>query len=214
MRSDCSPPSRDGAFSPPAITQLLRDAAKGGEPARQVLPMVYDELRRLAAARLRDESPGHTLSATALVHEAYVRLLGADGDELNWDSRGHFFAAAAQAMRRILIDHARARDAAKRRPAEGGARRALSLSRMTADAVTLSLEEDPAALLDLDAALDALHSQDPTKAQLVALRFFAGLSLDQAARAMGVSPATADRHWAYARAWLFDRLADEHKNPG
>jgi RNA polymerase sigma factor (TIGR02999 family) len=183
-----------------AILQAIREGDL--HASEQLLPVVYQELRRLAAHRLAQEAPGHTLEPTALVHEAYMRLVEAEaGGEPGWDSRGHFFAAAAEAMRRILIEHARARAAAKR----GGQRRRLAL-----DEATLAAEHYPEDLLDLDSALGRLAEEEPAKAQLVKLRFFGGLTLEQAALAMGISPATADRHWAYARAWLLAELSRPH----
>ncbi|MHC5023450.1 MAG: sigma-70 family RNA polymerase sigma factor [Planctomycetota bacterium] len=182
------------------VTRILTAIDKGDtEAAESLLPLVYDELRKLAAQRMAKEAAGHTLQATALVHEAYLRLVG---PELNlnsgWEGRGHFFAAAAEAMRRILIDHARAKGAVKR----GGSRRKLPL-----EASQLTLGRVPAELLDLDESLGRLAEEDPVKAELVKLRFFAGLTLDEAAKILGISPATADRHWAYARAWLYDDIS-------
>ncbi len=175
--------------------------AGDAQAAAQLLPLVYGELRKLADARLARESPGQTLQPTALVHEAYLRLLGPGGvDSARWDSQSQFFAAAAECMRRILIDRARARNSEKR----GGGNKASSVS---LDAIPLSLSDVPADLLDLDAAMTALAAEDPQKAELVKLRFYAGLTLEQAARVLGLSPATADRHWAYARAWLHARLS-------
>jgi RNA polymerase sigma factor (TIGR02999 family) len=173
------------------VTQIL-NAVAGGDPqaARELLPLVYDELRRLAAARLAGEAPGQTLDATALVHEAYLRLVG-PADERRWNDRGHFFAAAAEAMRRILIDSARRKLAQKR----GG-----GLHRQPLDAVAAPGPDEE--LLALDEALRKLAAADPLKARLVELRYFAGLTGEQAAAALGISPTTADRHWAYARAWL------------
>jgi RNA polymerase sigma factor (TIGR02999 family) len=173
------------------LTRVL-DAAASGDPqaASQLLPLVYDELRRLAAARLANEAPGQTLDATGLVHEAYLRLVG-PADGRRWDGRGHFFAAAAQAMRRILIDSARRKLAQKR----GG-----GLQRQPLDPVPAPGPDEE--LLALDEALHKLAAIDPLKARLVELRYFAGLTGEQAAAALGISPTTADRHWAYARAWL------------
>jgi len=176
-----------------AITRVL-DAIEQGDPhaAERLLPLVYDELRRLAAQRLSQEKPGQTLEATGLVHEAYLRLVGADGDK-RWDNRGHFFAAAAEAMRRILVENARRKRSGK----HGG-----GMVRQDLDEVQLvapALNED---LLALDEALERLAEKDAVKAELVKLRHFAGLTVDQAAQALGISPATADRYWAYARAWL------------
>jgi RNA polymerase sigma factor (TIGR02999 family) len=162
---------------------------------------VYDELRRLAAQRMAREGAGHTLQATALVHEAYLRLVGSNGpDVARWDSRGHFFAAAAEAMRRILIDRARAKGALKR----GGNARRLQL-----DQDPLASDDVSAELLELDGAITKLAAEEPIKAELVKLRFFAGLTLEEAARMLDISPATADRYWAYARAWLYNEMASE-----
>ena len=180
----------------PDVTQLL-DAAAAGDPkaAADLLPLVYDELRKLAAQRLADEKPGQTLQATALVHEAYLRLIGSDA-EVHWNSRGHFFAAAAEAMRRILVDNARRKQSKKR----GGARAPLDLDQLAA---TSERSDD---VLDIDAALTGLAGADPQAAELVKLRFFAGLSIPQAATALGISPRNADFLWAYARAWLLRSL--------
>ncbi len=185
-----------------AITQILTAIDTGDQhAAAKLLPLVYEELRKLAEARLSHERPGQTLQATALVHEAYLRLLGLqNADQPNWNGHGHFFAAAAEAMRRILIDRARARNADKR----GGGAPAADYS---LDTLPLHLNEVPIDLLDLDEAMVALAAEDPPKADLVKLRFYAGLTLEQAGRVLGLSPATADRHWAYARAWLFSRLS-------
>ncbi len=163
----------------------------------ELLPLVYDELRRLAAARLAREAPGQTLAPTALVHEAYLRLVGGGRGDL-WDGRGHFFAAAAEAMRRILIDRARDRKRLKR----GGGRRreGLDLGSLVGD------DARPEDLLDLDDALGRLARLDPQGADLVKLRLFAGLSLEEAAGALGVASRTAERDWAFARAWLFREL--------
>jgi RNA polymerase sigma factor (TIGR02999 family) len=161
-------------------------------PARELLPLVYDELRRLAAQRLAREAPGQTLQATALVHEAYVRLVGVEPDR-PWDGRGHFFAAAAEAMRRILVDNARRRHRLKR----GGDR-----ARVELGAAEPAAPEPDQDLLALDEALERLARTDKVKAELVQLRVFAGLTLAQAAEILGLSNSTADRYWAYARAWL------------
>ena len=179
----------------------LLEALQHGDPqaAAQLLPLVYDELRRLAARRLAQERPGETLQATALVHEAYLRLVDVEKAQ-QWDSRGHFFAAAAEAMRRILIDQARRRHSQKR----GGGLRRVELDAGAA----LAAPEDDAAddLLALDEALRQFEGEDPLKARLVKLRYFAGLSLADAAAALGVSPATAKRYWVYARAWLYGKV--------
>jgi RNA polymerase sigma factor (TIGR02999 family) len=164
-----------------------------------LLPLVYDELRRLAARKLAQEQPGQTLSATALVHEAYLRL-AADAAR-GWDSRGHFFAAAAEAMRRILVESARR----KKRVKHGGGRQRVAL-----DAVAAA--ETPADdLLALTDALAQLAEEDPVKARLVELRFFASVSVEDAAACLGISRATADRYWAYARAWLYEKVRDAEK---
>jgi RNA polymerase sigma factor (TIGR02999 family) len=177
------------------VTQILA-AVEAGNPraAEELLPLVYDELRKLAAARLAEEKPGQTLQATALVHEAYLRLVGTDQP---WNGRGHFFAAAAEAMRRILVDRARHKQTHK----AGGGHRRLDLD----DLDIASEEPDCDELIALDDALRELEVKDPRKAELVKLRFFAGLTTEQAAAALGVSTSTAEKDWAYARSWL--RLA-------
>jgi RNA polymerase sigma factor (TIGR02999 family) len=178
------------------VTQIL-SRIESGDPvaAEELLPLVYTELRRLAARKLSHEKPGQTLNATGLVHEAYLRLFGAqhDGERQQWDSRGHFFAAAAEAMRRILIEKARR----KKRIRHGGGRQRVDL--LDHDLV---VHDSPDKLLALDAALTKLAVEDPTSAQLVKLRVFTGLSIEQAGEVLGVSRATAYRHWNYARAWL------------
>jgi RNA polymerase sigma factor (TIGR02999 family) len=173
------------------VTRILF-AIEQGDPhaAQELLPLVYDELRRLAAARLAQEKPGQTLEPTALVHEAYLRLVGPAGPRVYRD-RCHFFAAAASAMRRILIDQARRKHTEK----HGGRR----LRRELPDLAAPQPDDE---LLALNEALDQLAAEDPVKARLVELRYFAGLTNDQAADLLGISPSTADRHWAYARAWL------------
>jgi RNA polymerase sigma factor (TIGR02999 family) len=184
------------------VTQILA-AIEQGDPLapEQLLPLVYDELRRLAAEKLAHERSGQTLQATALVHEAYLRLLGGKQAQ-DWDGRRHFFAAAAEAMRRILIDRARHKQTRK----AGGGRRRLDL-----DNIEPVLEEEDDRLLALDEALRQLEAEDPRKAELVKLRFFAGLTAEQAAAALGVSTSTAEKDWAYARSWLrvaIDRMSD------
>lgn len=175
------------------VTQILDDLARGDtRAADKLLPLVYDELRKLAAARMFKEAPGNTLEPTALVHEAYVRLVGPI-DAPKWKTRGHFFAVAATAMRRILIERARH----KQRAIHGGGRRHMELS---VDITAAPQRDDE--LLALDAALIKLAELHPLKARLVELRYFAGLTNDQAAKALDISPSTADRHWVYARAWL------------
>jgi RNA polymerase sigma factor (TIGR02999 family) len=175
------------------VTRIL-SAIEQGDPraAEQLLPLVYDELRKLAAQRLAQERPGQTLQATALVHEAYLRLVGPDPAR-TWDGRGHFFAAAAEAMRRILVDNARRKQARKR----GGDQRRADL-----DLDALVAPEHEIDLLALDAALDRLAERDPQKARLVELRYFAGLTGDQAAAVLGISSSSVDRQWTYTRAWL------------
>ena len=176
------------------VTHILA-AIEQGDPqaAAQLLPLVYDELRQLAAQRLAQETPGQTLQATALVHEAYVRLVSSEQTQ-DWDGRRHFFAAAAEAMRRILIDRARHKQTRK----AGGGRRRLDLD----DLEPARDEGDGDRLLALDEALRRLEAEDPRKAELVKLRFFAGLGAEQAAAALGVSLSTAEKDWAYARSWL------------
>jgi RNA polymerase sigma factor (TIGR02999 family) len=175
------------------VTHILQ-AIDAGDPhaAGQLLPLVYDELRRLAAAQMAREKPDHTLDATALVHEAYLRLVG----DQHFANRRHFFAAAAEAMRRILVDAARR----KRRPKHGGDRRRVALDDV------LSLAEPPDDLVDLDDALTRLAAEEPRKAELVKLRYFAGLTVPEAAQALGISLATAERDWTFARVWLYSEL--------
>jgi RNA polymerase sigma factor (TIGR02999 family) len=182
------------------VTRVL-DQIEQGDPhaADQLLPLVYEELRRLAARRLAQEKPGQSLLATALVHEAYLRLVDVNKAQ-HWNSRNHFFAAAAEAMRRILIEKARKRRRLKR----GGDRQRLDL-----DAVELSAQEAPEDLLALDEALSQLAQKHPEKAELVKLRYFAGLTVDKAAEVLGIAPSTADRHWTFARAWLYRRIVGD-----
>jgi RNA polymerase sigma factor (TIGR02999 family) len=185
------------------VTRLL-EAAAGGDPhaAADLLPLVYEELRKLAAQRLAQEKPGQTLQATALVHEAYVRLVGPDPGQ-PWIGRAHFFGAAAEAMRRILVDQARR----KRRPKHGGDRDRRDLDGVAAPPADDRTDD----LLALDEALTALAREEPAKAELVKLRYFAGLTLEEAASCLGISLATVKRHWALARAWLFAALSDRSK---
>jgi RNA polymerase sigma factor (TIGR02999 family) len=177
----------------------ILSAIEQGDPsaAEQLLPLVYDELRKLAAQRLAQEKPGQTLQATALVHEAYLRLVDVETAQ-RWDSRGHFFAAAAEAMRRILVDHARQRCSQRR----GGSAKRHSLARL--DPAMPAPDEE---LLAVDEAIERLQQFDPPKAELVKLRYFAGMTIPEAAQALGVSIPTANRYWAYARAWLHEELA-------
>jgi RNA polymerase sigma factor (TIGR02999 family) len=179
----------------------ILNALEAGDPhaAAQLLPLVYDELRKLAAQKLAHEKPGQTLDATALVHEAYLRLVGENAEPC-WNSRSHFFAAAAEAMRRILVDAARR----KRRRKHGGGRQRLHL-----DGLDLAAAEPSDDLLALDEALGELAAADPQAARLVELRYFAGLTIRQAADTLGVAPRTADFLWAYARAWLLQKLQRE-----
>jgi RNA polymerase sigma factor (TIGR02999 family) len=179
------------------VTQIL-SAIERGDPhaAEQLLPLVYDELRQLAAQKLAHEQPGQTLQATALVHEAYLRLVGGEQPQ-DWDGRGHFFAAAAEAMRRILIDSARSKSARKR----GGAWKRIDLN--SVNLVGSTATED---LVELDDTLDKLGQQDPQAAQLVKLRYYAGLSIEQAGASLGLSRTIAFERWAFARAWLYTEL--------
>ena len=185
------------------VTRILSAIDQGDSHAvAQLLPLVYGELRKLAAHKLAHEQPGQTLDATALVHEAYLRLVDVDKAQA-WNSRGHFFAAAAEAMRRILVDQARR----KRRPKHGG-----DQQRVPIDEVTLPADDRFLDLLALDEALEELARRQPLKAKVVKLRYFAGLSNEDAADCLGISPATAKRYWAVARAWLYLALADGEEN--
>ena len=181
------------------VTRILSAAQAGDrKAAKELLPLVYDELRKLAAARMALESSGQTLQPTALVHEAYLRLVG-PADEARWDNRGHFFAAAAEAMRRILIEIARK----KQGPAAGG-----KLARYELDLEQPAESDKSDEFLSLNAALDRLTVIEPRAAEVVKLRYFAGLTVAQAAAALGISPRTADDDWAYARAWLVAEIRD------
>jgi RNA polymerase sigma factor (TIGR02999 family) len=185
------------------VTRILTDIEQGNPHAvEQLLPLVYAELRKLAAQKLSQEKPGLTLQPTALVHEAYLRLVPSEPEApaRAWNSRGHFFAAAAEAMRRILVEQARKRARFKR----GGDRQRLDL-----DALQLSVPEVADELLALDEALTELAHKHPDKAELVKLRYFAGLTVDEAAHSLGISPSTADRHWTFARAWLYRRIVGD-----
>jgi RNA polymerase sigma factor (TIGR02999 family) len=205
---DCDPGSGD-----PAQITLLLDRASQGDPAAaaDLLPLVYQQLRNLARAKMTSERPDQTLQATELVHEAYLRLVGGGEDKADWQGRWHFFAAAAEAMRRILVERARRRGRLNR----GGGRRRVNLSEVDFDsaavaASSITVDDPPEELLALDEALTELLRIYPREAQIVKLRYFAGLTIEQAARATGVSVPTANRSWAFAKAWLFRRI----KAPG
>ncbi|MFC1765248.1 sigma-70 family RNA polymerase sigma factor [Planctomycetota bacterium] len=178
------------------VTRILNAIEQGdAREADKLLPLVYEELRRLAAHKMSQEKPGHTLQATALVHEAYIRLMGEEVQ--NWNDRGHFFRVAAEAMRRILIDNARR----KQREKHGSGRQRLSL-----DDIDPAIEGPSTDMIALDEAITKLSEEDQTVAELVRLRYFAGLTLGQTANVLGVSRRTADRYWAYARAWLYQEV--------
>ncbi|MFO1005989.1 MAG: sigma-70 family RNA polymerase sigma factor [Planctomycetaceae bacterium] len=180
------------------ITRILSSIDQGDpNAADELLPLVYEELRKLAAGRLRREKPGQTLQATALVHEAWLRLVNKEGVPSNWNGRGHFFGAAAEAMRRILVEQARR----KQRIKHGGDLERVELIDVPAPTVNATYD-----LLELDKALLKLEQLEPDKAQLVKLRYYAGLSNEEAAEALGISPTTASRYWAYSRAWLFGEI--------
>lgn len=182
------------------VTRLLNEVGSGdSRAAADLLPLVYEQLRALAGRRMQQERPDQTLQATALVHEAYVRLVDTAKVQV-WESRWHFFAAAAESMRRILVDNARRR----RRLKHGG-----KLHRVDLDKVELTVSDPPDELIALDEALARLAEEHPEKAQLVNLRYFGGLSHEETAQAMGISTSTADRHWSYARAWLYRHMAPE-----
>ena len=184
------------------VTQILVRLEQGDPAAaHELLPLVYDELRRLAAAKMRHESPGQTLQATALVHEAYLRLVGSN-DAKHWDGRGHFFAAAAESMRRILVENGRR----KARTKHGG-----ELNREELSDLPVAVPDIREDLVALDAALDRLKTINPQAVELVHLRYFAGLSLENAADLLAVSPRTAGRLWAYARAWLHQEIAGQEE---
>jgi RNA polymerase sigma factor (TIGR02999 family) len=186
------------------VTRIL-NAVEQGDPhaAEQLLPLVYDELRKLAAQRLASEAPGQTLQATALVHEAYLRLVDVERAQ-HWNNRGHFFGAAAEAMRRILVENARR----KQRVRHGGSRQRLDL-----DEVCAVVQPPADDLLALDEALTRLAARDPVRAELVKLRFFAGLTMPEAAQTLGISLATAERYWTFVRTWLFAELSGQEAPP-
>jgi len=185
------------------VTQILNQI-ESGDPsaAEKLMPLVYDELRRLATAKLAHEKPGQTLQATALVHDAYIRLVDVENSQ-KWDSRGHFFAAAAEAMRRILVDQARRKEG----PKAGGRHQRVELSD-----VDPAIHDRHIDILALNETLDRLEAHDPRAAQLVKLRFFAGLTRQQAAESLGVSVATADNDWAYAKGWLQVELLESDRS--
>lgn len=206
MTSSDPPPSREPDVRPAADATVLMQAAAEGDKAAaaQLLPLVYDQLRKAAQLSMAGErggGAGHTLSATALVHEAYIKLAGPR--EVPWAGRGHFYAAAAEAMRQILLDHAKARMRLKR---GGGAKR--SSIDAVADIAGLA-EQEPEEIVKFDELVRRLESESPEGAAVVRLRFFAGLSVEQTAQALGLSTSTVDRRWAFARAWLFQRLGDQ-----
>ena len=185
------------------VTRIL-NKIEGGDPtaASQLLPLVYDDLKRLAAYKMANERPGQTLQATALVHDAYIRLVGSNGSQ-DWNSRGHFFAAAAESMRRILIDNARK----KQRIRHGGGRKRVDL-----DVVNVADPQNYEFLDALDKAIDGLAEESPAAAQVVKLRFFAGLTIEQVAESLQVSMRTANRHWAYAKAWLYQQISEDEES--
>ena len=192
-------PEDPNSSSTAVVTHLLNDAASGdARAAEELLPLVYEELRRLARQKMGQERAGHTLQATALVHEAYVRLVNGNTVK-SWEGRWHFFGAVAEALRRILVDQARRRGRVKR----GGC---AARHRIGLEDLALTVSEPPQELLAVDDGLTALAAQHPEKAQLVKVRYFAGLTIEEAAEATGISVATANRRWAYARAWLFRYL--------
>lgn len=182
------------------ITQVL-SAIERGEPqaSEKLLPLVYEELRRLAAHRMAHEPAGQTLQATALVHEAYLRLIGSE-NQPRWDHRGHFFAAAAEAMRRILVDNARR----KRRPKHGG-----DQARVDMEELEVGTAQDDEKLLQVNELIDELAAEDPAKAEVVKQKFFVGLSNAEVATVLGISEKTVNRHWAYCKAWLYSRIQGE-----
>ncbi len=186
------------------VTRIL-GKIEAGDPAaaKDLMPLVYAELRKLAAERMAQEKPGQTLQATALVHDAYIRLVDVDKAQ-HWDSRGHFFAAAAEAMRRILVEHARAKGRHKR----GG-----GMERVDLDSECAIAESSQFDLLAVDEALTRLAAEEPVKAELVTLRYFGGLSMPEAAHVLGVSLATAERYWTFAKSWLFAALSEDHPEP-
>jgi RNA polymerase sigma factor (TIGR02999 family) len=193
-------------FSKNEVTRILGELRGGrGHATKDLLPLVYQQLRAIAQQNMNDERPSHTLEATALVHEAYLRLVG--DQELGWDSRGHFFTAAAEAMRRILIEHARAKHRIKR----GGGGEA-PRQRVPLTGLDLAREDDLEEILAVDDAFRRLEVEEPAAAHVVRLRFYAGLSVAETAAALGISERSVAREWSFARAWLADALGDERKN--
>jgi RNA polymerase sigma factor (TIGR02999 family) len=193
----------DGACAA-KLTSLLNEAGAGdAQASAELLPLVYEQLRALAARKMRQERPDQTLQATALVHEAYLRLVDTSKVQL-WESRWQFFAAAAESMRRILVENARRRGRLKR----GG-----DLDRVDLDKLELTVNDPPDELIALDEALKQLALEHPAKARLVNLRYFGGLTHQEAAQALGISTSTADRHWTYARAWLYHHMASQESGP-
>ena len=184
------------------VTRILNQIEEGDPTAAcQLLPLVYDELKRLAAYKMANERPGQTLQATALVHDAYLRLIDSEKQQ-TWNSRGHFFAAAAESMRRILVERARK----KQRLRHGGGRKRLDL-----DIVNMADPENYEFLAALDQAIESLNDENATAAQVVKLRFFAGLTIEQTAESLDISVRTANRHWAYAKAWIYQQITDGEK---
>ena len=180
------------------VTQLLHDASEQGKATDELLELVYEHLRSIAQQRMTGERASHTLQATALVHEAFIKLVG--DNDIQWEGRGHFYAAAAQAMRRILIDHARKRNAAKR----GGSQR-----RVPINVVDLASDSDPSQVLAIEEAMTELERDDPRAASIVRMRFFAGLDVEETAKVLGLSERTVLRDWAYARARLFEHISGD-----
>lgn len=196
---ETDPTGKSSAPQPTDITLLLDKAADGDQnAANDLLPLVYQQLRAIAQLRMSGENAGHTLQATALVHEVFLRLVG--DRKIPWQNQGHFYAAAAEAMRRVLLDHAKAKGRKKR----GGDR-----TKMPLNVADLASEQNPEQILALDSALCRLEEQNPEAAQVVRLRFYAGLSVDQTAEALDMSPRTVDRRWKFARAWLYKSLGDD-----
>jgi RNA polymerase sigma factor (TIGR02999 family) len=197
-------PGDRAAAAAATLTRLLNEAGTGdARSSAELLPLVYEQLRAMAAQKMRRESADHTLQATALVHEAFLRLVDhAGGGGRQWDGRWHFFGAAAEAMRRILVENARRR---------GRLKRGAGLEHVSLDDIDLAVDDPSPDLLALDEALLELEQQHPEKAQLVKLRYFAGLTMDEAAQAIGISPRSAGRAWSYARAWLYTRINPSDK---